>query len=75
MSITICWRPIGENTNRFQTGTSTDFAILERVFQKKLTQKDVEKLRGIAIGSGNEFYDEVADTVTKFGPIEVWGEW
>ncbi len=72
MSITICWRPLDTNDNHFESGMSSEFAVLEETFGGSVSPTDLKTLRAMAKSSGSKLYDEVADTVERVGAIGFW---
>lgn len=75
MSVSICWEPESTNSRSFETGGSTEMEALQKAFGKRIVVGDIPTLRGMSIATGNEFYDEVADAIEKYGNINVWGEY
>jgi hypothetical protein len=75
MSVTIHWRPLSIKQRYFKNGTSSDLTILQDVVGTEITTENIKTLRAMASAARNEFYNEVADAVEKYGDIKVWGEW
>lgn len=71
MSVSIHWRPIGDQNKHFSGGTSTSLDILKSTFGLMISENDVRTLRAMA--KLDPFYDEVADIVEQVGSIQVWG--
>lgn len=76
MSITIKWRPATDAGKDFERGTSSEYSTLVDTFGGNiLGEEDVRVLRAMAKASDSRFYDEVADTIERVGPIKVWDEY
>jgi hypothetical protein len=75
MSVTICWLPQPGTGKHFSGGRSASLERLTKVFGGVITEPQVPVLRAMAIASGDEFYNEVADVVETAGAIKFWGEW
>jgi hypothetical protein len=75
MSITIKWRPASDDGKSFERGTSSEYRTLVDAFgSNTLGEEDVRVLRAMAKASDSRFYDDVADTIERIGPIKVWDE-
>lgn len=72
MSITIQWRPASDDGKSFENGTSSEYTALVDAFGHTLGEEDVRALRAIAKATRSKFWDEVADTIERVGPIKVW---
>lgn len=76
MSVTIHWRPTSDAGKHFEGGTSTSLSKLQEVFHSgPISKKDAATLRAMAVASGDQFFNEVADIAESVGEIEVWGKW
>lgn len=75
MSITIKWLPASDEGKDFETGTSTEYTTLVDTFGHTIGEGDVRAFRAIAKATGSRFWDEVADTIERVGPIKVWDEY
>jgi len=73
MTVTICWRPIGQKNRRFNKGVSSQLNILHDIFGTSIPIKAIFTLRAMEKVCGTGFYGEVADILEKHGEINVWG--
>lgn len=72
MSISIQWRPATDDGRSFESGTSSEYAVLVETLGRELDETDVRTLRAMAKAANSEFYNEVADTIERVGAIKVW---
>lgn len=69
MSASLCWRPVSDTGKHFKSGTSRAFDKLVDHLRNEVGASDVPALRAMAAASGDEFYNEVADTIESVGDI------
>lgn len=75
MSVAVRWRPASDQGKRFSGGTSSQLEKVISAIGSTVTESDVDKLQAMHIATGEDFYDEIADTVEQVGAIVIWGEY